>query len=45
MAAGAGKLAGFEWGEGFRQHLGQGYPQGNLLADLLGGLVRPAHTS
>lgn len=45
MAAGAGKLAGFEWGEGFRQHLGQGYPQGNLLAELLGNLVRPVRTS
>jgi len=40
MAARAGALAGCEWGEGFRQHLGQGYPQTNLLADLLGERVR-----
>jgi LmbE family N-acetylglucosaminyl deacetylase len=31
-------------GEGFRQHLGQGFPQENLLAQLLGDLVRPART-
>lgn len=42
MAACAGKLAGFPWGEGFRQHLGQGFPQENLLTHLLGDLVRPA---
>jgi LmbE family N-acetylglucosaminyl deacetylase len=44
MAARAGGLAGFPWGEGFRQHLGQGFPQDNLLASLLGDLVRPART-
>jgi LmbE family N-acetylglucosaminyl deacetylase len=44
MAASAGELAGFQWGEGFRQHLGQGFPQENLLAHLLGNLVRPART-
>ncbi|MGD1154650.1 MAG: PIG-L family deacetylase [Terriglobia bacterium] len=44
MAASAGKLAGFPWGEGFRQHLGQGFPQENLLAHWLGDLVRPART-
>jgi len=42
MAASAGKLAGVHWGEGFRQHLGQGFPQENLLAHLLSDLVRPA---
>ena len=44
MAARAGEMGGCTWGEGFRQHLGQGFPQGNLLADLLGALVRPART-
>jgi len=39
MAAWAGRLTGCEWGEGFRQHLGQGYPEGNLLGDLLGDLI------
>jgi LmbE family N-acetylglucosaminyl deacetylase len=42
MAARAGELGGFPWGEGFRQHLGQAFPQENLLASLLGDLVRPA---
>jgi len=32
-----GKLAGFPAGEGFRQHLGHGYPAANWLADALGG--------
>jgi LmbE family N-acetylglucosaminyl deacetylase len=41
MAARAGQLSGFQWAEGFRQHLGQGFPQDNLLASLLGNLVRP----
>ena len=45
MAARAGELAGFPWGEGFRQHLGQGFPQENLLASLLGDLLQPARTS
>jgi hypothetical protein len=44
MAARAGELGGFRWGEGFRQHLGQAFPQENLLASLLGELVRPART-
>jgi len=42
MAARAGELAGFKWGEGFRQHLGAAFPQENLLGSLLGELVRPA---
>ena len=42
MAARAGQLGGCAWGEGFRQHLGQAFPQENLLASLLGDLVRPA---
>lgn len=42
MAARCGELAGFEWGEGFRQHLGQGFPQDDLLADLLQQLVQRA---
>lgn len=41
MAARAGQLSGFQWAEGFCQHLGQGFPQDNLLAALLGDLVRP----
>jgi LmbE family N-acetylglucosaminyl deacetylase len=45
LAAWAGELTGFEWGEGLRQHLGQGFPQTNLLAALLGDLVRPARQS
>jgi LmbE family N-acetylglucosaminyl deacetylase len=39
MARRAGELAGFHYAEGFRQHLGQGYPQTNLLKTLLGDLV------
>ena len=30
-----GKLAGFKYGEGFRQHLGHGYPQDDLLGETL----------
>ena len=45
MAARAGEVGGFEWGEGFRQHLGQGFPQDNLLASLLGELLRPERTT
>lgn len=40
----AGELSGFRWAEGFRQHLGQGFPQDNLLGKLLGGLVRAVET-
>ncbi|TAM81033.1 MAG: PIG-L family deacetylase [Acidobacteria bacterium] len=40
MAQEAGKRAGFRWAEGFRQHLGQGFPASNLLKELLDGLVR-----
>jgi hypothetical protein len=29
-----------KYGEGFRQHLGHGYPQDNLLAAELGELAR-----
>jgi LmbE family N-acetylglucosaminyl deacetylase len=36
----AGRASGFSHAEGFRQHLGQGFPQDNLLGELLGGLVR-----
>ncbi|MGA3326205.1 MAG: PIG-L deacetylase family protein [Terriglobia bacterium] len=42
MAARAGELASFPWGEGFRQHLGAAFPQENLLGSLLGDLVHPA---
>lgn len=40
MAGRAGELARVQWAEGFRQHLGQGFPGNNLLAELLGDLVR-----
>jgi N-acetylglucosamine malate deacetylase 1 len=40
MAESAGRAAGFALAEGFRQHLGQGFPQENLLAEWLSGLVR-----
>jgi LmbE family N-acetylglucosaminyl deacetylase len=40
MAKKAGTLAGFQWAEGFRQHLGHGFPQQNVLRGLLGDLVR-----
>lgn len=40
----AGKVSGFARAEGFRQHLGQGFPQDNLLGDLLGERVRSAAT-
>ncbi|HLY59244.1 MAG TPA: PIG-L deacetylase family protein [Terriglobia bacterium] len=42
MAERAGKISGLGLAEGFRQHLGQGFPQGNLLAQLLGEMVHPA---
>jgi LmbE family N-acetylglucosaminyl deacetylase len=42
MARQAGERSGFGWAEGFRQHLGQGFPQDDVLANLLGDLVRPA---
>jgi N-acetylglucosamine malate deacetylase 1 len=44
MAASAGQRAGFGLAEGFRQHLGQGFPQDNLLATVLGDLVRSVDT-
>jgi LmbE family N-acetylglucosaminyl deacetylase len=40
MAREAGRTAGVRWAEGFRQHLGQGFPTDNLLKKLLGRLVR-----
>jgi LmbE family N-acetylglucosaminyl deacetylase len=40
MARRAGELAGLHLAEGFRQHLGQGFPSNNLLKTLLGDLVR-----
>jgi LmbE family N-acetylglucosaminyl deacetylase len=40
MARRAGELSGFNWAEGFRQHLGQGFPQDNLLGKILGDLVK-----
>ena len=40
MARRVGVLAGFGAAEGFRQHLGQGFPQTDVFKSLLGGLVR-----
>jgi N-acetylglucosamine malate deacetylase 1 len=40
MARKAGRGGGFRWAEGFRQHLGQGFPQDNFLKQFLGKLVR-----
>jgi LmbE family N-acetylglucosaminyl deacetylase len=40
MATRAGQLSGFAYTEGFRQHLGQGFPPDNLLGKILGDLVR-----
>jgi LmbE family N-acetylglucosaminyl deacetylase len=39
MAAWTGALAGFEWAEGFRQHLGQGFPSDDKLGELLGDSI------
>lgn len=36
-----GRLVDVGFGEGFRQHLGHGYPASNLLGDVLAGHVRP----
>lgn len=44
MAERAGELSGLRWAEGFRQHLGQGFPQDNLLGSLLGDLARRVET-
>ena len=40
MAEHAGKISGFTRAEGFRQHLGQGFPQGNLLGKMMGERAR-----
>ncbi len=40
MAKRAGELSGFQWAEGFRQHLGQGFPHDNILGKVLDGLTR-----
>jgi len=39
MAGRTGALAGVEWAEGFRQHLGQGFPSDDMLAELLGDAI------
>jgi len=39
MAERAGEATGLGQAEGFRQHLGQGFPPSNLLAKLLGDLA------
>lgn len=36
MAAWTGTLVNLQWAEGFRQHLGQGFPQNDLLSTVLG---------
>jgi N-acetylglucosamine malate deacetylase 1 len=40
MADRAGRLSHLKAAEGFFQHLGQGFPQDNLLGDVLKGLVK-----
>lgn len=40
MAERAGQHSGFRWAEGFRQHLGQGFPQDNLLTAFLSSLAK-----
>jgi LmbE family N-acetylglucosaminyl deacetylase len=40
MAGRTGALVDFQWAEGFRQHLGQGFPQNDLLSTLLGESAR-----
>ncbi len=40
MAGRAGELSGFRWAEGYRQHLGQGFPHDNLLGAALADLSR-----
>jgi LmbE family N-acetylglucosaminyl deacetylase len=40
MTARTGALVDFQWAEGFRQHLGQGFPQNDLLSTMLGESVR-----
>ncbi len=42
MSAARGRLIGAEFGEGFRQHLGHGYPADDLLTAELGELVHLA---
>lgn len=39
LARDAGRIAGFPFAEGFRQHLGHGYPKQNVLAATLDGLT------
>jgi LmbE family N-acetylglucosaminyl deacetylase len=39
LSSGRGKIAGVPYGEGFRQHLGHAYPQGNILKEELRDLV------
>jgi LmbE family N-acetylglucosaminyl deacetylase len=39
LSSGRGNMAGVPFGEGFRQHLGHAYPQGNILKKELGDLV------
>jgi len=36
MASRTGALVGFEWAEGFRRHLGQGFPLDDMLGAVLG---------
>jgi LmbE family N-acetylglucosaminyl deacetylase len=39
-----GQEAGCKWAEGFRQHLGHGFPQDNILKAELGNLVHQEPT-
>jgi hypothetical protein len=40
FAAIRGKEIGTKYAEGFRQHLGHGYPQENILQEILGKHIR-----
>ncbi len=40
MAKRYGKRTGFSYAEGFRQHIGNAYPQDNILGEMLGDIVK-----
>lgn len=43
FSAERGQAVSADFGEGFRQHLGHGYPRGNQLAEALGDVVMPVN--
>jgi hypothetical protein len=44
MAEMRGKEVDTEYAEGFRQHLGHGYPSENKLCEILGHLVKSSQS-